>query len=327
MSMINLFLQKRKMHESQHGILMVIIAYALSVLMLIMGSDMFYNINSEAAGMSKTTDEETQEKNIGNIPRLMAKDIPALLTMSQLPYGIAEVTQTGLGTFTAKEGSAAMARNSTLLQDASEGGHTMWLLGSAMNTEEYTTVLQQIASLDPVNYVVSTKNADAASLKNASKKDTASTDVSKSKEDEIFSLSTKETAGTSGINVTSEEISMLERIVQAEAGGEDMVGKILIANVIMNRIEDDDFPDTVEDVIFQNKDGDYQFSPVDDQRYYSVKISRGTKEAVERALDGEDYSKGALYFIARKRTDENSAAWFDNNLKWLFKHGGHEFYK
>lgn len=52
---------KRKMHESQHGIVMVITAYALSVLMLVMGSDVFYNIKSAAAGISIDTDEEIQK--------------------------------------------------------------------------------------------------------------------------------------------------------------------------------------------------------------------------------------------------------------------------
>ncbi|HCM13497.1 MAG TPA: cell wall hydrolase, partial [Lachnospiraceae bacterium] len=35
----------------------------------------------------------------------------------------------------------------------------------------------------------------------------------------------------------------------------------------------------------------------------------------------------ALYFMARKRAKASNAKWFDDNLKWLFKHGGHEFYR
>ncbi len=323
MSMINLFLQKRKMHESHHGIIMVIAAYALSVILLIMGSDMFYNINSEAAGMSKTTDEETQKKMIGRLSEVTSKDVQAVLAMSQLPYGFTELGQTGLGAVSSEE-TAKPVQNVEEEEDSVQD-HTMWLLGSAMNSKEYNEILQQITSLDPVNYAVSAKKDTTAKAEAEEASSTAK--KSSSKEDEIQSLSTEETVTSSGYKVTSEEVAMLERIVQAEAGGEDMVGKILIANVIMNRIQDDDFPDTIEDVIFQNNDGEYQFSPVDDKRYYSVKISRSTKEAVKRALDGEDYSKGALYFIARKRTNSKSAAWFDNNLKWLFKHGGHEFYK
>ena len=31
-------------------------------------------------------------------------------------------------------------------------------------------------------------------------------------------------------------------------------------------------------------------------------------------LDGEDYSEGALYFMARRIARKSSARWFDNNL-------------
>ena len=118
---------------------------------------------------------------------------------------------------------------------------------------------------------------------------------------------------------------MLEQIVEAEATGEDMIGKILVANVIFNRTKDDEFPDTIKEVIFQKVGGDYQFSPIADKRYWSVKVTKETKEAVQRAVDGEDHSEGALFFMARRLARKSSAKWFDNNLTWLFKHGAHEF--
>ena len=42
---------------------------------------------------------------------------------------------------------------------------------------------------------------------------------------------------------TESDYNVLLRIVQAEAGGCDMKGKILVANVILNRVESDEFPD------------------------------------------------------------------------------------
>jgi N-acetylmuramoyl-L-alanine amidase len=120
---------------------------------------------------------------------------------------------------------------------------------------------------------------------------------------------------------------MLERIVEAEATGEDMIGRILVANVVFNRMTDEEFPDTVEGVIFHKVNGDYQFSPLSDKRYWKVKVTDETREAVQRALEGEDYSKGAIYFMSRKRTKKSRARWFDDSLEWLFKHGAHEFYK
>jgi len=119
----------------------------------------------------------------------------------------------------------------------------------------------------------------------------------------------------------------LQRIVEAEAGGEDEDGKLLVANVVLNRVGSDEFPNTIPEVVFQKSKGVTQFSPVADGRYDKVNISEETVKAVNRALEGEDISEGALYFAARKYASKKSMKWFDNELNYLFKHGGHEFFK
>ncbi|WWR17246.1 cell wall hydrolase [Lachnospiraceae bacterium JLR.KK008] len=125
---------------------------------------------------------------------------------------------------------------------------------------------------------------------------------------------------------TDNEFQILCRIVEAEAGGEDMNGRILVANVILNRVESQSFPNTIEGVVFQKNNGTFQFSPIRDGRYQNVKVSEETKEAVQRALLGEDYSKGALYFVSRKGAAPDKMRWFDNHLTRLFQYGGHEFF-
>lgn len=154
-------------------------------------------------------------------------------------------------------------------------------------------------------------------------------EASKSAAKEEVAEEAKETmnSGVAKISLSSKEIEILQRIVEAEATGEDIKGKILVANVIINRVNDSAFPDSVEKVVFQKTGGTYQFSPISDKRYYSVSISDETKEAVQRVLQGEDYSQGALYFSARKRASASNMRWFDNNLKWLFQYGNHEFFK
>ncbi len=119
---------------------------------------------------------------------------------------------------------------------------------------------------------------------------------------------------------------VLCRIVQAEAGCEDMIGKILVANVVLNRVEDDRFPDTVSEVVFQYSGDTAQFSPIASGSYYTVQVTDETREAVDRALAGEDYSEGALYFAARKAAGSRKMRWFDEHLTRLFAHGGHEFF-
>ncbi|MFW5651723.1 MAG: cell wall hydrolase [Acetivibrio ethanolgignens] len=138
----------------------------------------------------------------------------------------------------------------------------------------------------------------------------------------------KETAREENrIQLSQTDKGVLLRIVEAEATGEDVTGKMLVANVILNRVNSDEFPDTVEKVVFQKSGKKYQFSPIRDGRYYKVSVSETTEEAVERVLDGEDYSQGALYFMSRRQANKRNVRWFDQSLTWLLEYGTHEFYK
>lgn len=124
-----------------------------------------------------------------------------------------------------------------------------------------------------------------------------------------------------------EERQILERIVEAEAGDQDLEGRILVANVILNRVHSKHFPDTIKGVVFANRAGRYQFSPVSNGRYYRVTVSDKTKRAVKQALAGKDISKGALYFMCRSASDPKNVAWFDRDLTKVAQHGCHEFFK
>ena len=127
-------------------------------------------------------------------------------------------------------------------------------------------------------------------------------------------------------DLCQEDYDILLRIVEAEAGCEDEDGKLLVANVVLNRVNSDRFPDTVSEVVLQESKGVTQFSPVSSGSIWKVKVSEETKDAVERALNGEDISQGALYFAARKYADSENMRWLDEKLTFLFSHGGHEFY-
>ena len=127
-------------------------------------------------------------------------------------------------------------------------------------------------------------------------------------------------------DISEEDYEVLLRIVEAEAGGEDIEGKMLVAGGVMNRVASEDFPDTVKEVVFQRSENSVQFSPAYSGRYYTVEVSEETIEAVNRVLEGEDISCGALYFAARKRADSENMRWFDEELTFLFSHGGHEFF-
>ena len=126
--------------------------------------------------------------------------------------------------------------------------------------------------------------------------------------------------------MSDEDYQNLLRIVEAEAGTEDIKGRIMVANVIMNRVKYSEFPDNVTDVIWEYNNGVAQFSPVEDGRISEVTVSQETKDAVRQVLEGTDYSQGALFFIQKSAAARDNISWFDKNLKKLFKHGVHEFY-
>ena len=141
-------------------------------------------------------------------------------------------------------------------------------------------------------------------------------------EEEARKKAEEERRAARRIKYTDEDYQVLLRIVQAEAGICDPKGKILVADVIINRVLSGKFPDSVKAVVYQPS----QFQPVSNGTINTVKVTAETIECVDRALAGEDYSNGALYFMIR-RASGSAASWFDRRLTYLFAHDGHEFFR
>lgn len=117
----------------------------------------------------------------------------------------------------------------------------------------------------------------------------------------------------------AEESQMLMKIAMAETEGETVEGKALVMLVVLNRVWDSRFPNTIAEVIFQPK----QFSPVrEGGRYYTTEPNEECHEALELVQNGWDESYGALYF----ESCENSS-WHSKNLEFLFQVGNHKFYR
>jgi N-acetylmuramoyl-L-alanine amidase len=106
------------------------------------------------------------------------------------------------------------------------------------------------------------------------------------------------------INYSKQEYEWLARIIEAEAEDEPYLGKVAVGSVIINRLQDDWFPDTIESVIFQKNKKVYQFSPVGNGRFYRVKPSKDSYKAATDALNGVDPTDGALYFFNPKLTSD-----------------------
>lgn len=109
---------------------------------------------------------------------------------------------------------------------------------------------------------------------------------------------------------TASEINLLQRLVEAEAGGESITGRIAVANVVLNRIKSDDYPNTLTEVIYQRN----QFEVVNIGTIYTKVPSDGTIEAVNRALAGEQVvPEGTVIFWA-KYLDKSHAIWSHNDI-------------
>lgn len=124
--------------------------------------------------------------------------------------------------------------------------------------------------------------------------------------------------------IDKNEISVLNRIVEAEATGGTIQQKINVAKCIINRMYSDKFPNTIHGVVFQYN----QFQPTFDGRYYSVSIKDDTVKAVKIAMNyyKEDNENG-LYFMARNSSSVKNVNWFDNKLDFLFNDGIHDHFK
>ena len=159
------------------------------------------------------------------------------------------------------------------------------------------------------------------------KNTTADLNVSSSMENKVNELDARSiTLAENPTLMSDEDYDTLLRIVEAEAGSEDIKGRVLVANVIMNRVKSEEFPNTVTEVVWDNSDGVPQFSPTYDGRIDEVTVTDETREAVKQALKGTDYSEGALFFIQKSAAEAHNVKWFEKDLKKLFKYGVHEFY-
>ena len=128
--------------------------------------------------------------------------------------------------------------------------------------------------------------------------------------EQVVMEETPEALTGNSFSLEDQEYQVLLKIVEAEAGCEDTEGRMLVANVVMNRVRNGYIPNTVTEVVYQRQDGTAQFSPVSDGRIDTVNVSQGTIDAVARVMNGEDISQGALFF----RSVRSRSGWFDQKL-------------
>lgn len=90
-------------------------------------------------------------------------------------------------------------------------------------------------------------------------------------------------------------MEMIAQLVQAEAGNQDLTGMRYVVDVVLNRVDDPRFPDTIEEVIYQKN----QFSVVSNGMFKRAagNISDDAYLAVEMEWN-ERLDDGIVYFNA-----------------------------
>lgn len=89
------------------------------------------------------------------------------------------------------------------------------------------------------------------------------------------------------------EMELIAQLVMAEAGNQDLTGKRYVVDVVLNRVDSDIFPDTVEEVIFQKN----QFSVIENGDFDDAgwTITEECYEAVKLEYE-ERLNYDILYF-------------------------------
>lgn len=115
---------------------------------------------------------------------------------------------------------------------------------------------------------------------------------------------TSPTATSSNSSVSAYEKDLLARLVRAEAQGESYAGKVAVAEVVLNRVKNSDFPNTISGVISQPG----QFTPVSNGTINQAADTYSIN-AVNEALNGSNYTNGALFFY---NPQTSTSRWLDS---------------
>lgn len=137
----------------------------------------------------------------------------------------------------------------------------------------------------------------------------------------VIVTSTKKTLVSGSEYYNSTDLYWLSRIINAEASGESLVGKIAVGNVVLNRKESRMYPNTVYGVIF-DRNGGTQFSPVSMGTIYRTP-SEASIIAAKICLDGYSVDENILFFMNPRISTSN---WISKNRPFAFTIGRHDFY-
>lgn len=111
------------------------------------------------------------------------------------------------------------------------------------------------------------------------------------------------TGNSSNSSASNSDLNLLARLVYAEARGESYTGQVAVASVVLNRVKNSSFPNTVAGVIYQSG----AFSVVNDGQI-NLTPNQTAYNAARDALNGWDPTYGAIYYF-NPNTATNGWIW------------------
>lgn len=109
-----------------------------------------------------------------------------------------------------------------------------------------------------------------------------------------------------------DSLETLAICVEAEAGNQDLMGKRLVADVILNRVESEAFPNDINAVIYQER-----------------QFSTATDGAMDRVYEPSEETFKAVQLELTSRTDRNilffTAGGYNKYCTPAYRYGAHYF--
>ena len=120
---------------------------------------------------------------------------------------------------------------------------------------------------------------------------------------------------------SQEDFYWLSRIISAESQGESLLGQLAVGHVVLNRVEDTQFPSTIKEVIFDTQYA-VQFEPVANGSVYWEPTARSIL-AAKMVLNGTRVVDRCMYFYAPALSE---GTWINQNRTYYTTIGCHKFY-
>ena len=118
------------------------------------------------------------------------------------------------------------------------------------------------------------------------------------------------------------ELYWLSRIIYSEAGIEELDGQIAVGNVVLNRVARKSWPNSIYGVVFDERFGVVQFTPVANGTIYQEPGALSVV-AAKIALEGTSVVGDSLYFVNESIAD---GSWFQESCTYVTTVGRHSFY-